>query len=78
MLKTYHYFILFFFISYATTFLPNFNIFNELKFIGPFPEPMAWVLFINALNTFLIFVLYKVFYKYFCDVCDEEFSKKER
>jgi quinol-cytochrome oxidoreductase complex cytochrome b subunit len=51
-----------FFILYAVTFLPNIGILNDLSFWGPFPEPLALTLIINAINTIIIFVIYfKVF-----------------
>lgn len=54
-----------FFIIYLLTFLPNFGIMNELKFIGFLPQPLAWVLFLNLINTVLIFVVYFKFFKPF-------------
>ncbi|QQK75685.1 hypothetical protein HUG15_08995 [Salicibibacter cibarius] len=51
-----------FFIVYALTFLPHFGVMNSLNWIGPFPLPLAWVLFLNVINTFIIFLIYK---KYF-------------
>lgn len=54
-----------FFLVYAATFLPYFGIINDLVWVGPIPLPMAWVLFMNALNTVLVFVVYyKLFRPY--------------
>lgn len=51
-----------FFVLYAATFLPNIGLFNELTFWGVLPEPLAFTLIINVINTILIFVIYfKVF-----------------
>lgn len=57
--------ILAFFIIYLLTFLPNFGIMNELKFIVFLPQSLAWVLFLNAINTVIIFVVYFKFFKPF-------------
>lgn len=65
-----------FFLLYAATFLPYFGFFNQLNFIGPFPEPMAWVLLINAVNTGIVFFVYFKFFKPFCLNCDKEFQKE--
>jgi hypothetical protein len=69
-----------FFFFYACTFLPNFNIFNDPTFIGFFPQPLMWVLVLNAINTVIIFIVYKKFFKPFAlraekDV--EAFEKRE-
>ncbi|WP_010676586.1 hypothetical protein [Bacillus timonensis] len=51
-----------FFILYAATFLPNIGLFNDLNFWGLLPEPLAFTLIINVINTIIIFVIYfKVF-----------------
>jgi quinol-cytochrome oxidoreductase complex cytochrome b subunit len=51
-----------FFILYGATFLPNIGFFNDLTFWGLLPEPLAFTLIINFINTILIFIIYfKVF-----------------
>ena len=70
--------ILLFFISYACTFLPYFGFFNELEFYGPFPEPMTYALCLNALNTFFIFLIFKVFYPYFIKQSEKALKWKGR
>lgn len=65
-----------FFLLYAATFLPYFGFFNQLNFIGPFPEPMAWVLFINVINTGIVFLVYFNYFKPFCANCDKEFQNE--
>ncbi|MFB5089115.1 hypothetical protein PGC35_18305 [Psychrobacillus sp. PGGUH221] len=54
-----------FFILYAATFLPNVGIINDLAFWGIFPEPLAFTLIINAINTVIIFVIYAKVFKPF-------------
>lgn len=66
-----------FFVLYLSTFLPNFGYFNDLVFIGPFPEPMAFVLIINMINTFIIFLLFKYFYPLFCKAAEKEIEKSK-
>lgn len=56
-----------FFILYLLTFLPNFGVMNELKFVLFLPQPLAWVLFINAINTVIIFIVYFKFFKPFAE-----------
>lgn len=51
-----------FFTLYAATFLPNLGVLNDLTFWGLFPEPLAFTLTINVMNTVIIFLVYfKVF-----------------
>ncbi|MBO1001885.1 hypothetical protein [Pseudogracilibacillus auburnensis] len=57
--------IIVFFIIYLLTFLPNFGVMNELRFIGFLPQSLAWVLFLNAINTVIIFIVYFKFFKPF-------------
>lgn len=52
-----------FFVIYAATFLPHFGVLNNLSWVGPLPQPMAWVLFLNAINTAIVFVVYIKFFK---------------
>lgn len=66
-----------FFVLYLSTFLPNFGFLNNLDFIGPFPEPMSYVLSVNAINTMIIFFVYNRYFKRFCKACDKEFSEGE-
>lgn len=68
---------LLFAVLYLSTFLPNFGYLNNLTFIGPFPEPMFFVLTINVINTFIIFLLFKFFYPLFCEAAEKELSKSE-
>ena len=75
MKKFHNWLILVFFCSYAMTFLPNFGVMNEARFIGPLPEPMLFVLVMNAINTFMIFVIYKFIYPYYCRSCEKELNK---
>ncbi|MFB4161336.1 hypothetical protein ACE1TF_15755 [Geomicrobium sp. JSM 1781026] len=60
--KTHHLIIVIFFVVYALTFLPNFNILNTLDWVGPFPLPMAWVLLLNVINTLVIWVIYRNYF----------------
>lgn len=69
--------ILTFFLTYFLTFLPNFGYFNELKFIGFLPQPLAWVLFLNAINTVIIFIIYFKFFKPFAKNAEREFSSED-
>ncbi|MCM3078668.1 hypothetical protein M3558_06140 [Brevibacillus invocatus] len=66
-----------FFFFYALSYLPNFNIFNEATFIGFFPQPLIWVLLLNALNTVIIFIVYKKFFKPFAERAEREFEAYE-
>lgn len=66
-----------FFIVYLLTFLPNFGIMNELKFIGYFPQALAWVLFLNAINTVIIFVVYFKYFKPFAKNIEKVFNNSE-
>lgn len=61
---------------YACTFLPNFNVMNELKFIGFFPQPLAWVLLLNAINTVIIFVVYFKYFKPFAKNAESYFARE--
>lgn len=63
MRSTHHLLIGVFFVVYAATFLPNLGVFNSLTWVGPFPLPMAWVLSLNAVNTFIVLVIYWKFFK---------------
>lgn len=65
-----------FFLIYALTFLPNFGFFNELKFIGPFPQALSWVLFLNAINTIIIFIVYFKFFKPFARRIEEKIDNE--
>ena len=67
-----------FFFFYALTFLPNFNVFNEAAFIGFFPQPLVWVLVLNAVNTVIIFLVYKKFFKPFAERTEQEFAAWEK
>lgn len=75
--RTLHAFVisLFFFI-YALSFLPYFGIMNEAVFVGPFPQPLAWVLFLNAINTVIMFVVYFKFFKPFAKRIDKKFKSE--
>jgi hypothetical protein len=61
-----------FFVLYGLTFLPNFNIFNNLIWIGPLPQPLFWVLIVNFVNTMIIIYVYKKFFKPFAKRIEEE------
>lgn len=63
-----------FFVIYFATFLPNLGFFNEMAFIGFFPQPLAWVLFLNALNTIIIFIVYFKYFKPFAKRVAKEFN----
>ncbi|WP_017728811.1 hypothetical protein [Halalkalibacterium ligniniphilum] len=65
-----------FFILYAATFLPNVGIFNDLTFWGVFPEPLAFTLIINAINTILIFVIYFKVFKPFALRMEKKLSEE--
>jgi hypothetical membrane protein len=56
-----------FFALYAATFLPNFGLFNQLSWIGPVTQPMAWILMLNLINTALIVYIYYAFFKPFAE-----------
>jgi len=66
-----------FFFLYFLTFLPNFGLFNNLEFIGPLPQPLAWVLFLNVINTIIIFIVYFKFFKPFAKRVEEKFKDEE-
>ncbi|GAA1119133.1 hypothetical protein [Nesterenkonia jeotgali] len=63
MRKTHAIIIAVFFVAYAATFLPNFGIFNSLTWIGPLSLPMAWVIGLNALNTVLVIIVYRRYFR---------------
>lgn len=65
-----------FFVLYFATFFPNLGIFNKLTFIGFFPQPLAWVLFLNAINTVIIFIIYYKFFKPFADNASKELNDR--
>ncbi|MBD8007423.1 hypothetical protein [Bacillus norwichensis] len=69
-----------FFVLYLLTFLPNFGIMNDLKFVGFLPQSLAWVLMLNALNTVIIFIVYFKFFKPFAQnvekISEEEGSER--
>lgn len=69
--------LLAFFIVYFATFLPNFGILNSLKWIGPFPLPMAWVLFLNAINTIITLMIYFQLFKPFAEKFENKLNDKE-
>lgn len=52
-----------FFLLYAASWLPYFGFFNDLTYIGPFPEPMAWGIGINVVNTIIVIAVYFMFFK---------------
>lgn len=56
-----------FFLIYALTFLPNFGVFNNPVMVGYLPQPLVWVLIMNALNTIIIFIVYHKFFKPFSE-----------
>ncbi|MDQ0184413.1 hypothetical protein MKX78_12485 [Cytobacillus sp. FSL R5-0569] len=66
-----------FFLVYFATFLPNFGFFNELDFVLFLPQPLAWVLFLNAINTGIIFIIYFYFFKPFAKRVMDEIDKEE-
>lgn len=66
-----------FFVIYLLTFLPNFGVINQLKFIGFLPQPLAWVLLLNAINTVIIFVVYFKFFKPFALNAERAMEKKK-
>lgn len=66
-----------FFIFYLLTFLPNFGIMNELKFIVFLPQPLAWVLVLNAINTVIIFIVYYKYFKPFAERVERTLEDKE-
>ncbi len=72
MKRSHHRLIVLCFFFYALTFLPNFGILNSLTWIGPLPLPMAWVLFLNALNTVLLFVIYQKYFLPFAQRADDD------
>lgn len=74
MKKSHALLITLFFIIYFATFLPNFGFFNELAFVGFLPQPLAWVLFLNAINTVIIFIVYFKFFKPFAKNASKEFE----
>lgn len=67
-----------FFFLYVLTFLPYFDILNDLTFIGPFPQPLAWVLFLNLINTVIIFIVYFKFFKPFAIRAEKKFKEERR
>lgn len=66
-----------FFIIYLLTFLPNFGIFNNLEFIGFLPQPLAWVLLLNAVNTVIIFIVYFKFFKPFAKNVEKKMKNNQ-
>lgn len=77
MKRKHHILLLLFFILYFATFLPNLGIFNTLTWIGPFPLPMAWVLFLNAINTIILLIICKQFFIPFAKRVEKEFEEEE-
>jgi hypothetical protein len=71
MRKKHRNLMILFFVLYGATFLPNFGVFNSLTWIGPLPQPLAWVLFLNLINTAIIFIVYKKFFKPFAKRSEE-------
>jgi hypothetical protein len=71
MRKKHRNLLILFFVLYGATFFPNFGIFNSLIWIGPLPQPLAWVLFLNIINTVIIFIVYKKFFKPFAKRSEE-------
>lgn len=65
-----------FFFIYALSFLPYFGIMNEATFVGPFPQPLAWVLFLNAINTIIMFIVYFKFFKPFAKRLEKKFDRE--
>lgn len=76
MRKQHAFWMILFFTLYGLTFLPNFGIFNELKFIAFLPQPLAWVLLLNAINTVIIFVVYFRFFKPFALRVEKMFEEE--
>lgn len=72
--KLHTFIISLFFLVYALTFLPHFDVFNSLTFIGPLPEPLAWVLFLNVINTVIMFIIYFKFFKPFAQRIEKKFD----
>lgn len=66
-----------FLVLYGLTFLPNFGIMNNLTFWGPFPQPLAFTLIINAINTVIIFFIYFKVFKPFALRMEEKLAKQE-
>ncbi|WP_191559586.1 hypothetical protein [Metabacillus idriensis] len=66
-----------FFLVYFLTFLPNFGVLNEPIFIGFLPQPLAWVLLLNAINTVIMFIIYFKFFKPFAKNVANEFGDNE-
>lgn len=56
-----------FFLIYGLTFLPNFGVFNNPVLVGYLPQPLLWVLILNAVNTIIIFIVYFKFFKPFSE-----------
>lgn len=50
-------------VAFALTWLPNFGILNSLVWVGPFPLPMAWVLFLNVILTVCVLLLYPLCFR---------------
>lgn len=67
MRKTHAILIAVFFVAYFATFLPNLGLFNSLTWVGPLPLPMAWVIGLNALNTVLVVIVYRKYFKPYAD-----------
>lgn len=48
--------------GYIGTWLPYFGFMNQLVWIGPITQPMAWTLALNAINTVAVLLLFKWIY----------------
>lgn len=69
--------LILFFVLYFATFLPNLGVFNSLVWVGPLPLPLFWVLLLNLINTIILFVIYKKFFKPFALRVEKEFPDEE-
>lgn len=77
MRKKHAYLIGSFFVIYFLTFLPNFGVFNNPTFIGVLPQALAWVLFLNAINTVIIFIVYFKYFKPFAKNVEKKMKLDE-
>ncbi|TVP51064.1 MAG: hypothetical protein EA345_03620 [Halomonas sp.] len=65
-------------IAIIGSWLPYFNVLNELVWIGPLSLPLAWVLLCNVILTLCALVLYPLYFVPLSDRINELDRQEER
>lgn len=60
-----------FFMVYLATWLPHFGVMNDLVFVGPLTQPLAWILGLNLVSTGIATFAYFRFYKPYAQRMDQ-------